>query len=202
MNDSATTHYLSFDSEQLGRLITNLYTLTDIRVNALDTKGNKLYVHNNPKPFCELMNSDPEGHRRCLECDRLALEKCMAGETDAYDYRCHAGICEHILPIQYNGKPFAFLIFGQMLDESPLEEQWKNTEALLSWYSGDINALRKSFGEFRRVILPKRRIMYLLTDVRTHFMRAFFYTFLRHFVCFCIDKLCIYVYKPKFLTNY
>lgn len=151
MNDSATTHYLSFDSEQLGRLITNLYTLTDIRVNVLDTKGNKLYVHNNPKPFCELMNSAPEGHRRCLECDRLALEKCMTGETDAYDYRCHAGICEHILPIRYNGKPFAFLIFGQMLDESPLEEQWKNTEALLDWYGGDMNALRESFGEFRRV---------------------------------------------------
>ena len=151
MNNSATTQYLSFDSEQLGRLITNLYTLTGIRVNVLDTKGNKLYAHNNAKPFCELMNSDPEGHRRCLECDRLALEKCMSCESDAYDYRCHAGICEHILPIRYNGKPFAFLIFGQMLDESPLEEQWKNTEALLDWYGGDKNALRESFGEFRRV---------------------------------------------------
>ena len=151
MNNSATTQYLSFDSEQLGRLITNLYTLTGIRVNVLDTKGNKLYAHNNAKPFCELMNSDPEGHRRCLECDRLALEKCMSCESDTYDYRCHAGICEHILPIRYNGKPFAFLIFGQMLDESPLEEQWKNTEALLDWYGGDKNALRESFGEFRRV---------------------------------------------------
>ena len=151
MNNSATTQYLSFDSEQLGRLITNLYTLTGIRVNVLDTKGNKLYAHNNAKPFCELMNSDPEGHRRCLECDRLALEKCMSREVDTYDYRCHAGICEHILPIRYNGKPFAFLIFGQMLDESPLEEQWKNTEALLDWYGGDKNALRESFGEFRRV---------------------------------------------------
>lgn len=151
MNDYTTTQYLSFDSEQLGRLITNLYTLTGIRVNVLDTSGRKLYVHKNAKPFCEIMNADPEGHSRCLECDRLALQKCMADGAGAYNYRCHAGICEHILPIQYNGKPFAFLIFGQMLDASPLEEQWMNTEAKLDWYRGDIAALKKSFAEFRRI---------------------------------------------------
>lgn len=151
MSYPAPTQYLSFDSEQLNRLITNLYTLTGIRVNVLDTNGNKLYVHNNAKPFCRLMNADPEGHSRCLECDRRALDKCMEVGTEAYHYRCHAGICEHILPIQYNGKPYAFLIFGQLLDESPIEQQWENTKASLDWYKGDINQLRKSFTELRRL---------------------------------------------------
>ena len=138
-----------FNNEELLRLINNLYILTGIRANIYDFSGRDICLTDDHIPFCAKINACSEGHERCLACDAQAVHHCD-GKDSTYFYRCHAGICEAIIPIFSNGMPVAYLAFGQHLDSSPLEEQWERTLATLDWYSGDIELLKKDFFSFRQ----------------------------------------------------
>ena len=66
-------------------------------------------------------------------------------------YRCHAGICEAVMPLFDQKRPLAYLIFGCFLDDSPLEGQWDNTRALVAdWWPGDLEALHGAFLQFQQ----------------------------------------------------
>ena len=138
-----------FNNDELLRLINNLYILTGIRANIYDFSGRDICLTDDHIPFCAKINGCPEGHERCLACDAQAVLHCD-GEDSIYFYRCHAGICEAIIPIFSNGMPMAYLAFGQHLDTSSLEKQWENTRATLDWYPGDMEALKRDFFSFRQ----------------------------------------------------
>lgn len=138
-----------FDHERLLHLITSLRTLTGIRATIFDLGGRDICFNDDQAPFCALVNECREGHERCEECDaRMVREHGADGAPCSY--RCHAGICETILPIHVGGMPVAFLVFGQLLSEASYEEQWAETEKTLSWYHGDIGVLKEAFWQFRR----------------------------------------------------
>lgn len=138
-----------FNTDELLRLITNLYTLTGIRANILDMGGTDIRLDEWHLPFCTTMNSIPEGHQRCLDCDAREAGICRKTGNVHY-YRCHAGICEAVIPITSGGQTLAYLTFGQFLDTSPMAEQWENTLATLDWYDGDKDALHRQFLQFRQ----------------------------------------------------
>lgn len=145
-----------FDFDQLFRLVTNLYTITGIQANILNSEGRDISLPTGHAPFCTLINALPEGHDRCVSCDRKAVE-CLAGKTTGKNtgfhfYRCHAGICEAICPLRIleSGPPPAYLIFGQYLDSSPLEAQWEQCRKTLDWWKEDLENLRKAFFRFRQ----------------------------------------------------
>lgn len=138
-----------FDNDELLRLMTNLYTLTGIRANIFDFSGKDICLTNDHAPFCAKLNACAEGHTRCVDCDVQAVARC-ASRDQIHFYRCHAGICEAIIPICSGGVPIAYLSFGQLLDSTPLEAQWARTRASLSWYPGDPDALYESFCAFRQ----------------------------------------------------
>ena len=138
-----------FDNEELLRLITNLYTLTGIRANIFDLSGRDICLNYDHMPFCELINGCSEGHARCVECD--AREVARAGRDTVHFYRCHAGICEAIIPIRAEGVPIAYLSFGQFLDSSQsIESQWEAARATLNWYTGSMNELHRAFHAFHQ----------------------------------------------------
>jgi len=139
-----------FDHERLLHLITSLRTLTGIRATIFDLEGQDICSNDDQAPFCSLINSCREGNARCTECDARMVRKCGT-DTAPLSYRCHAGICETILPIHVGGMPVAFLVFGQLLSNDPYEEQWTETEkAISSWYEGDLRELKSAFLQFRR----------------------------------------------------
>ncbi len=138
-----------FNNDELLRLITNLYTLTGIRANVFDFSGKDICLTSDHAPFCARINACPEGHARCVNCDAQAVQRCKNRES-VYLYRCHAGICEAIIPIYSSGMPIAYLAFGQLLDNSPMEAQWERTRASLDWYPGDVDELYKDFCAFRQ----------------------------------------------------
>lgn len=141
-----------YNSEQLLKLVSNLYTLTGIRANILNSQGHDICLTSEHAPFCEKINSVPEGHQRCMECDARAVQKCEKTEKGFYFYRCHAGVCEAILPLR-SGRglpPLAYLIYGQFLDDSPVELQWENCRRTLDWWQGSPEELRPAFFQFRR----------------------------------------------------
>ena len=137
-----------FDHQQLLQLLTSLYVLTGIRANIFDRSGRDICLISEHAPFCDCINGCPEGHARCVQCDAQAVLS-RSKMTGFHFYRCHAGICEAILPIQVGGSPIAYLAFGQFLDDSPLELQWQDTFQTLDWYPGQPEQLREKFDQFR-----------------------------------------------------
>lgn len=138
-----------FDYDRLVPLLSSLYTITGIRADLYDMHFGEIRVNEDQaSPFCALINACPEGHKRCLACDRDAKHHAKSGRPILY--RCHAGICESILSICEGSEPLAYLFCGQYLDDTPLEVQWENTRKTLDWYPGDMTELHRAFLAFRQ----------------------------------------------------
>ena len=138
-----------FDQEQLLRLVTNLHALTGIAANILDPQGRDINLFRGHPPFCRAINALPEGHSRCVACDARKVRH-YDGTGGFQFYRCHAGICEAVMPLYDKKHPLAYLIFGCFLDDSSLEEQWEHSRTCLDWYPGGAEALKPSFFQFRQ----------------------------------------------------
>ena len=138
-----------FDQEQLERLLANLYVFTGIAANILDPQGRDIDLFEGHPPFCKAMNALPEGHRRCVECDAWKVRSYHLNKGFQF-YRCHAGICEAVMPLYDKSHPLAYLIFGCFLDDSPLEEQWERTRSRMDWWPGGAEELREAFFQFRQ----------------------------------------------------
>lgn len=138
-----------YNNSRLMETISDIYELTGIWINIHDLSGEDIHIRNAHCDFCRTINDLPEGHARCLSCDAKASNICRSIKAP-YHYRCHAGMCETLVPIFNNGEVISYLGFGQLLDESPLEEQWNFTKNTLSWYPDDLENLRKKFYEIRQ----------------------------------------------------
>lgn len=134
-----------FNNDQLIRLITNLHTLTGIWANIFDANGRDIQIRHAHSDFCHAIKSVPGGNARCVSCDAEAVRRCHSSHARLYSYRCHAGLCEFLLPIYEGGEPIAYLVFGQLLDDTSVLQQWEHTESLLDWYDGGPQQLRESF---------------------------------------------------------
>lgn len=144
---------VSFDYERLLPLISSLYTLSGVRADIYDVNFSEICISDDRAPFCALMNACPEGNARCVACDREAMK--LAAGDKPYFYRCHAGICEAILPICRGGRPIAYLFYGQFLNEEDMETQWQRTAQTLGWYPGDMEQLHCAFREFQQLSREK-----------------------------------------------
>ena len=142
-------HSFRFDREQLSRLITDLHLLTGIWVNIFDSTGRDMRPTEHTMSFCRAIHAESEGRKRCEHCDMEAVA--AARESGGlYRYRCHAGICENILPVFAGSSPIAYFVFGQMLDGSSVDKQWEHCLSSLGWYQGDLAQLRRCFYELKQ----------------------------------------------------
>ena len=107
-----------FDEARLLQLVTNLYVLTGITANILDPQGRDIHLFKDHPPFCRAINDLPEGHRRCVRCDMWKVANYNA-EKGFQFYRCHAGICEAVLPLYDRQQPLAYLVFGCFWTTAP-----------------------------------------------------------------------------------
>lgn len=138
-----------FDEKRLRKLIANLSILTGVPANILDTEGRDINLFQGHPPFCRMVNDLPEGHQRCVNCDRWKIRHYTAEQGFQF-YRCHLGICEAVMPLYSRENPLAYLAVGCYLDDSPMEEQWARTRALLDWWPDGPDALRDAFFQFKQ----------------------------------------------------
>ena len=138
-----------FDEEQLRKLIANLKILTGVPANILDPEGRDINLFRGHPPFCRAINDLPEGHERCIACDQCKIRH-YTEERGFQFYRCHAGICEAVMPLYDKKNPVAYLAVGCYLDDSPMEEQWEHTRSLLDWWPGGPDSLKEAFFQFRQ----------------------------------------------------
>ncbi len=119
---------------RLNELLINLQEITTLKISLHDLKANELYTVNKRSAFCDLIINTPEGYSRCYACDLDAINS-MEGRTMPYQYRCHAGLVETAIPVTESGQLLAVILLGQILDNSPVNEQWQRTYQLCGWHA-------------------------------------------------------------------
>ena len=158
-----------FNSNRLSELLNNLQLLTGIWVNIFDADGKDIRLFGNASAFCQRIQADPEGRRRCEDCDARAVERCAALGR-AYQYRCHAGLKEIVVPIYDQGVPIAYMVFGQLLDDTPQKQQWEATVKTLGWYGGDMLELKDAFGQIRQYSEREIKAFTEILEALTHYV--------------------------------
>ena len=106
---------LTIAEEQLREIMQAFYTVTNIKSTLYDTEFREILTY--PKEacnFCKLIRGCYADH--CRQTDQQAFEFC-AKYGKAYQYYCHAGLCEVILPLRNEDKIIGYIMFGQMVKE-------------------------------------------------------------------------------------
>lgn len=133
-----------YNYDVLFSLLSNIHDLTGVWSNIHELNGHDIDIRKDKTAFCKEINRTEEGHARCVACDEKAASVCTQ-KKQPYHYRCHAGICENLIPIIVGGEVISFLGFGQLLDESSIEKQWRDTKKSLDWYKGNLKHLHELF---------------------------------------------------------
>lgn len=158
-----------FNSNRLTELLKKLQLVTGMWVNIFDDKGRDIHLAANATDFCNLVHGSGNGLQRCQNCDALAVKSC-ADEGCPYHYRCHAGLRETIVPVYDQGVPIAYMVFGQILDDTPIDEQWENTRSTLDWYDGDIGELKAAFYNLKQYTPKELEAFTELVEALAHYV--------------------------------
>lgn len=135
--------------ERLGRLLNALHQCMDIKIALMSQEAREVYTACYQTAFCAAIAAQPGGYERCVRCDGEAL-KDIRSTQKMKKYYCHAGLIEIALPVTENGKIIATILLGQMLDDSPRDEQWKRVSRACAWYP-DMEQLYQYFLRLKRV---------------------------------------------------
>lgn len=101
-------------------VLRDFYILTGNRIGIMDKDFQEVMSYPvEHGGFCALVHQDPDGVRKCAECDREGCGKC-AKEKTLIRYRCHAGLTEVFLPVFDKNDVLAYIGFGQIV---PKEEE-------------------------------------------------------------------------------
>lgn len=133
---------------RLARLLNNLNLCTGLKFALMDEEGREVYTASDRTPFCASIVREC-GMEKCFACDRENIE-CVLKTHQPRRYLCHAGLYEAAMPVLENGEVAAIILFGQMLDDSPREEQWERVRRLCAWHT-DLDSLYQAFLHLRRI---------------------------------------------------
>ncbi|MDD3335410.1 MAG: PocR ligand-binding domain-containing protein [Eubacteriales bacterium] len=163
--------------KRLGHLLNNLYLCTGIKFGLMDENSREVYTSSYQTAFCRMIADEMGGYERCAACDGRALSALReAGVWGKRKYLCHAGLYELALPVTEEGKTVAFILCGQILDDSPREEQWKRVLERCGWVS-DKEALHQAFLSLKRVSTEQMNacmelVQACISEVRLYGMEA------------------------------
>lgn len=134
---------------RLHELLGYLYDMKGIQCSLHERNGREIYSSKARSAFCDLICASPEGYRRCLGSDKAAIRKAIAQKMP-FQYRCHAGVIDSAIPVLVGGEAAVVILFGQILDDSPVDQQWEAARPEVSWYP-DQEALRHAFYSLPRM---------------------------------------------------
>lgn len=136
------------DKGKLIKLLKSFHVVTGLKFGMYDTNFKELFTTADESSFCKLIHNTRIGLAKCDNCDAKAF-KIARQHKDTFTYRCHAGILESCAPIIENEEVIAYLIYGQILDETSYDTQWRDTLEKCNWYS-DVDLLKANFFNLER----------------------------------------------------
>ena len=105
---------VSYDIEKIKKIIDDLHLITGLSLGFMDNDFNYLYRRlSKNDSFCNMINSLPEGRKRCLCSDYDMTRRCK--ETmKPVSHVCHAGLVDTTVPIVKQGVLAGFIIIGRI----------------------------------------------------------------------------------------
>ncbi len=147
---------------RLSALLANLHEITRLQISLHEPGGREIHSVMSRSAFCDLICGTQEGRGRCLASDRQAVAAADL-PLGPVQNRCHAGLIETVIPITEHGRIIAVILFGQILDDSPLAAQWDATRALCAWHP-DGAALERAFFALPRLSARQIRACYQIIN--------------------------------------
>ncbi len=122
-----------YDFDRLTKILNNLYIITGQKFTLKSVDFEDVTAGHPQCDFCKLIQNTASGYQMCIKCNANALEKSRQINAP-YTYRCHCGLIETAIPIT-NGKTIlGYLMFGQVLGNTSIDNQWNITKHLCSWH--------------------------------------------------------------------
>lgn len=140
---------INLDVNRIRELLMNLQELTNLRFSLHTIGAHELVTVNHRSDFCNMICQTQFGYQKCFNSDLKGIEAAKTIEKP-FQYRCHAGLIDTAIPIYENRKLEATILFGQILDDSPIEQQWQRAARSCGWYS-DLYELKKAFYQLPRL---------------------------------------------------
>lgn len=114
---------IKYNTEQLKRIINNIFVLTGISISILDTNYNILANCSKEQDFCSLLHTFKDKKMLCSQCDQKILKQ-SASTKKMERHICWAGLYDSAMPILKNDTLVGFAIMGRMRSErSPVLPQ-------------------------------------------------------------------------------
>ena len=105
--------HIKYNIQKLREILNDLYILTGITIDFLDSDSKSLCVNESFNDFCTLIQTDCRNKKRCLDSDAILLEKCK--KSDMYEWHiCHAGLYDAAMPVKKDSITVGYLIMGRI----------------------------------------------------------------------------------------
>ncbi len=127
---------VNYRIEKLKRIINDLYALTGINFEILDTNFHPLYCCNSETPFCAMIQKTALGANKCLCSDEDLLEECRKQRSFCL-HTCHAGLADAAIPIIKNDITVGYIVMGQLR----VSFTKKEIRHKLSWMKEDVDKI-------------------------------------------------------------
>ena len=104
---------IKYNTEQIKRIIKNIYDLTGITISVLDTKYNVLAKCKTSQDYCSVLQKTETARLHCHECDMTILKKCSVSK-ELEKHICFTGLYDAAMPIIKNDTIVGFVIMGRV----------------------------------------------------------------------------------------
>lgn len=138
-----------YDQQKLEKIIHSFYVIMGIRVGIFDSNFKEIFSIPKNSEFCWVIQDTQYGIDKCVECGAKAFNIAKK-RKEIYIHKCHAGLIEGAAPIVEDGEVIAYVVFGQVLDDSSRDKQWLNTKKLCSWHK-DQEAIERTFNYLQQI---------------------------------------------------
>lgn len=139
-----------YNTDRLADIVHKFKNLTGIETGVFNTQYVMTVKPDYKNEYCRLIQSNPEGKRRCNECDKALMHRCVS-EGCAITHKCHAGLCDTVVPIKQEDTLLGFIMFGCVVDGAGDVAPFEEIYPLVSDICPDKETMRKAYGELTLV---------------------------------------------------
>jgi len=148
--------------KRLSELLGYLYDMQGLQCSIHEPDGREIYSSKARSRYCDLVCAAEGGYARCLACDRTGIQTAIQ-QKKPYQYRCHAGAIDTAIPVMISGEAQVVILFGQLLDDSGVQQQWEQAKARVAWYPNQ-EELRQAFYSLPRMSQREIKACYELVN--------------------------------------
>ena len=138
---------ISYNVEKLKKVILDFHHLTGISIAVYDTDFTPIVAGKSDQRtfFCNLIQSTPNGQRRCYASDNALLNRCVECGQAVVTHRCHAGLADTVVPIFQSGTLMGFIIFGQVCEKKESPASFSEIYECVKDLGLDYEALKQAY---------------------------------------------------------